>query len=359
MQEEPVMSNDDDICVHEKIHDPLPQDYRSNFQCSTCNSCNTSNSFVTNFHDGIDASIFSVHDQHNDSDQNINNNSDEMDNEDSISNDTNNFTPTIENISVEDSEDDDDEDIDDVSEENDSFVECFNCCRSKKGYYNSFSTLYQLELFEVNSTVIKRRRKFKINPINYNETNEIYPFCYQCATHLTCEDSDKANKPEFTWPAFIWFILLDKDLRTKYGVLHLWKFIPKIWRHWWIDAFKESIPDINERNSISIEYPKPFFIDRTPDIEEWQCKISSCTLPNLAHAMNKNALPTVSCPYGCSAFIFRHGKVGIDIVFQRFLRQSLIKKYILDKHAIKFVETVRDDFIRDYDDYDCWLLNDD
>ena len=75
--------------------------------------------------------------------------------------------------------------------------------------------------------------------------------------------------------------------------------------------------------------------------------------------MNKNALPTVSCPYGCSAFIFRHGKVGIDIVFQRFLRQSLIKKYILDKHAIKFVETVRDDFIRDYDDYDCWLLNDD
>ena len=67
MQEEPVMSNDDDICVHEKIHDPVPQDYRSNFQCSTCNSCNTSNSFVTNFHDGIDLSIFLVHNQHNDS----------------------------------------------------------------------------------------------------------------------------------------------------------------------------------------------------------------------------------------------------------------------------------------------------
>ena len=68
VQEEPVMSIDDNICVNEKIHDPLPQDYRSNFQCSSCNSCNTSNTFVTNFHDGIDASIFSVHDQHNDSD---------------------------------------------------------------------------------------------------------------------------------------------------------------------------------------------------------------------------------------------------------------------------------------------------
>ena len=67
--------------------------------------------------------------------------------------------------------------------------------------------------------------------------------------------------------------------------------------------------------------------------------------------MNKNALPIVSCPYSYSVFIFRYGKVGIDIVFQRFLRQSLIKKYILDKHAIKFVETVRDDFICDYDDY--------
>ena len=57
--------------------------------------------------------------------------------------------------------------------------------------------------------------------------------------------------------------------------------------------------------------------------------------------MNKNALPTVSCPYSSSAFIFRYGKVGID------------KKNILDKHAIKFVETVRDDFICDYDDYNC------
>ena len=91
----------------------------------------------------------------------------------------------------------------------------------KKGYYNSLTTLYQIDFFEINRTVTKRRHKLKIYIINYNNTDQIYPFCYQCATHLTYEDSDKANKPEFTWPVFIWFILLDEDLKTKYGILHL------------------------------------------------------------------------------------------------------------------------------------------
>ena len=62
VQEELVISNDDDIYVNMKMHDPLLQDYRSNFECSLCNSCYLSNSFVTNFYKGIDASIFSVND---------------------------------------------------------------------------------------------------------------------------------------------------------------------------------------------------------------------------------------------------------------------------------------------------------
>ena len=386
-QEEPVTTNDDDVCYNKKLDTPLPQDYRSNFDCNSCNSCNASKSFVSNFHGGIDASIFTVHEEQDITEQLIDTNANEIGNEDSISNDNNISIPIVENVSddesndvnevsdqgsVDNDNDESDEDnfddnnddiveesVDDDSEDDDSNIECFNCCRSKNGYYNYFSSLYQLEFFEVNSSVIRKRAKFKNYPIDYNDTDLLYPFCYHCTTHLTCEDSDKNDKPEFTWPAFIWYILINEDLRTKYGVLHLWKFIPIIWRHWWIDAFKESIPDMNERNSISIEFPKPFFIDRTPDIEEWNSKISSYTLPNLAYAMNKNALPTVSCPYGCSAFIFRHRKVAIDIILQKFLRKSFISKCILDKHAIKFVETVRDDFIRDYDDYDCWLLNDD
>ena len=115
VQDELVTSNINDVCINEKIHDPLPQDYRSNFGCNSCNSCHTSKSFVTKFHDGIDASIFSIHEQHNDIEQNIDNNADEIDNEDSISNNNINFTPTIETISNEESVDDDNDDSDEES----------------------------------------------------------------------------------------------------------------------------------------------------------------------------------------------------------------------------------------------------
>lgn len=124
------MSNDDNISVNNKIHDPLPQDYRSDFGCSSYNLCKISKSFVTNFHNGINISIFPVYEH---TEQNINNNSDEMVNKDRISNSTNNFTPTIENVSNEDSEDNNNEDFDNISEENDSIIECFNFFHSKKG----------------------------------------------------------------------------------------------------------------------------------------------------------------------------------------------------------------------------------
>ena len=43
---------------------------------------------------------------------------------------------------------------------------------------------------------------------------------------------------------------------------------------------------MNESNSISIENSKLFFIDHTPDIEEWQYKIPLYTLLNLSYAIN-------------------------------------------------------------------------
>ena len=222
---------------------------------------------------------------------------------------------------------------------------------------NQFGNSYQNEYFEVKSSDVKRYRKFKLCNIDYNDANESHIYCRQCTEHLTCEDCHEANEYEFTWPAFIWCFLSDKNIRKSYQCSHLWKFIPLIWRHWWIEEFKSSISNIDDRNRVTLDYPQPFFTDRTCDIEEWEDRINSFTLPNLRYACNKFCIPNVSCPFGCSAFIFRTGCVGLDIIFQRFLPKCLFKKYLTGKDSFKYVDSVRDDYIREDHDYDCWLLN--
>ena len=130
-------------------------------------------------------------------------------------------------------------------------------------------------------------------------------------------------------------------------------------RHWWLEEFKLSISNLNERNYISLEQPKPFFIDRTPDIKEWDYIINTHTLPNLRIACNKYCISTVSCPFGCSTFIFGRGSISLDIMFQRFLPKCVFKKFMSNKESFKFVESVRNDFIHEENDvYDRWLLND-
>ena len=191
--------------------------------------------------------------------------------------------------------------------------------------------------------------------INYSDSNEVNMFCEQCSIHLSSNIKDDFNNPRNTWPSFIWYFLNDKDLRNHYSPSYLWKFIPKMWRYWWVDSFNATIHEQNEM--IEIDAPEPFFDDRSLDICEWDDLIQSYTLPNLRKACNKYLLPTILCPYGCSTFIHRHGEVSIDLLFQRFVPKALLKKHLSNKCAFKYFESMREDFIRDDDEYDNWLLN--
>ena len=233
---------------------------------------------------------------------------------------------------------------------------CFNCHRRQSLFlYQEFGPLYQTDFFEVMNCDIKKRRRFKLCTVDSNAPNEYHTFCCQCTEHLTCVSSKEANTLEFTWPAFVWYFLC--DFQATYQPSHLWKFIPFIWRYWWLDEFKSSVLDSNERNNISLRYPKPFFIDRSCEMQEWEEQICSQTLPNLRTACNKFCIPNVLCPFGCSTFIFRNGYIGFDIIILRFLPKCIFKKFLTNKNLFKFVESVRDDYIREDDDYNCWLLN--
>ena len=113
---------------------------------------------------------------------------------------------------------------------------------------------------------------------------------------------------------------------------------------------------MKEYYDVTIEKPEPVIIDQTLNQKHWNEDIKSMMLPRIARACNKNMIPTILCPWGCSEFIFSNGLIPLDIIFQRFLPKvniDLMEK----KEKMKNVQYCRDDFIRYHDKYDCWLLN--
>jgi len=228
--------------------------------------------------------------------------------------------------------------------------QCENCRRRQ--HENHIDTFYEIQFSQISINDICKRRRFKfISHSNHNTTDEdsavdyTYTLCKQCSVHLTAEIKI-ANETKNLWPGFIWYLLTNKDILDEYNIEFLWKFIPTSWRLWWSDTL-----------GLRVDSPKPFFRDISVDINDWNNLISSETLPNLRDACNKHLIPTVLCPYGCSAFIHRTGSISIDLIFQRYLPSVELKKFISNKKYLSHVESTRDDYIRMKDDYDKWLLN--
>lgn len=87
-------------------------------------------------------------------------------------------------------------------------------------------------------TRIKKQRMFKlIYDIMHEDDDQYYQLCEQCYEHLICEDIKSTNVSKNCWPAFIWLILSDSNIKHCDPDHHLWKFIPKKWRYWQINLF--------------------------------------------------------------------------------------------------------------------------
>ena len=82
--------------------------------------------------------------------------------------------------------------------------------------------------------------------------------------------------------------MTDDDILEAYNDT-IWRFIPTLWRYWWIDNVKRLIPTLCD---VTIESPPTFFKDITGDINDWNVDIKSFSLPCLARACNKHLLPT-------------------------------------------------------------------
>ena len=166
---------------------------------------------------------------------------------------------------------------------------------------------------------------------------------------MASDDLKSANDSKNCWPAFF---KSNNDIKQYYTNNYLWQFIPIKWRCWWTIAFQSTID-----NTVTLNYPKSFFVDRTSNIEELNAMIQSFSLPNLPDICNKLLIPNVICPYGCSCFIHRHGIVSLDLIIQRYLQKCIVKKLYSNRKGFEYLVSTRDNFLRN--EYEQWLFNND
>ena len=72
-----------------------------------------------------------------------------------------------------------------------------------------------------------------------------------------------------------------------YG-FHLWKFIPYRWINWWFDKVKE----IEGYSRVTLDSPKPYFVDISLDIVSFKADIEAFELVRLMYGVNKFLFPS-------------------------------------------------------------------
>ena len=74
-----------------------------------------------------------------------------------------------------------------------------------------------MALCNISSALIISRRLFAFIK-GYRTSDTIDHLLYnQCEVHLSDEDSDKSNGPQFIWLDFYWSITRRKDIRNHYS----------------------------------------------------------------------------------------------------------------------------------------------
>ena len=146
------------------------------------------------------------------------------------------------------------------------------------------------------------KKKFKFFESNGNKTHIM--FCRNCKQLF--ESGNKVTY-KIVWPSFMWSFLSDRTLQENYGN-RLLSILPSKWRYWWAHNFCD----------ITLKKPDDVVRDVTEVVMEFLTLIDSRKLSDLSHALDKNLLPVVSCPWGCTEYIHlaeyfsnRHGLATI------------------------------------------------
>ena len=213
-----------------------------------------------------------------------------------------------------------------------------------------------MKLFTVISALVISRRPFSFIKGSRSCYTIDDSICNQCEVHLRDEYSDKANGPQFIWPALYWIILHCKDIHNNYSSGFIWKIVPLEWHEWRFDKIVLQFPEYY--NIISITETQSILMDRNKDLETWKKGIKYQKLSSIDDACDQFLLPTVLCPWGWLEFIHKVGYVDLDTVIQQFIQKCNF--LIVNVSKLSKIEHTRDDYLQESNnDYDMWIHNTD
>lgn len=223
-------------------------------------------------------------------------------------------------------------------ESNEARCTCGNCKRR------------ELPLTFCSYNNIKNNKHFKHIP---RRNNNHVALCHECHTYLTTQELEEPK--DFMWPSYIWYLLSDDEIHSKYGS-YIWRFIPMEWRVWWLESCRTYHRHVFE--NITLQQPSPFFVDRTDQLEDFNTLRRKYELPSLKKICNNYMMPTVKCPWGCTEMMHRSGILPLDVIYQRYLPKVTIKTMTSTTERLdRNVVSAREDFLMGNGFEDSWYFN--
>jgi len=174
------------------------------------------------------------------------------------------------------------------------------------------------------------------------------------------------------WPSFLWDILSGCNASDNVpyhqieGAETLWRMICASMREYWFEAigiiqyrYRGNI--IKPYDGCTLDHPKPFFVDRTMDVDKFWNNIHSLDLKRMLVELNSektSLIPDVLCPWGCTEFCFEAGHTNLGILIQHHLRKVVLNFPTAQWYRkIHFVESSRNDYICEEENRDLVLMN--
>ena len=214
---------------------------------------------------------------------------------------------------------------------------CNNCRRKQMAVLEELPQYYQVKVRKISVPKPKFLKKFSnlkwtelvkatedaegaraAKKIREKESIGLY-LCANCEFHFLKDEKSGSNKSRVVWPAMLWNWLTNEELLKEKGIW-LWKLVPTLWRPWWIDELKKTVPAYH---AVTLHWPHPAFKDVTIDRQDMEEAILDGTLPELVRACNEHMPKFVKCPWGCTDHHYKCGHVELDVILTRLLGASI------------------------------------
>ncbi len=191
---------------------------------------------------------------------------------------------------------------------------CSNCWRKQ---YATHDPTYTLQFTTISLSIIgKKRSPLQLVKSSNSQTNAVdHILCNQCFCFLSKDIKSKDFADSY--PSFLWN-LLAANYNAVYSGQDLWHMIPSTMRPWWIHSLTETEQDWCHayHRQISLTSPRPLFDDRTFGMTNFLKDVGSGHPGSFVKALKneKEFLPNVMCPFGCSEYCFKGNHVAWDLV---------------------------------------------